>query len=58
MNVREIAIQYLKSLNSKERETLSKMAGKGIICCQDYAKKHKLTPEMFTNELKLIFKGE
>ena len=58
MNVREAVVSYLKTLSESERKTLANMVKNGIICCHDYAKRNNITAEMFTNELKLVFKGE
>ena len=58
MNIREAAVKYIKSLQPAERLALKGMVQKGIICCHTYAQKHNVTPEMFTNELKLIYEGE
>ena len=58
MNIREMAVKYIKSLSPQERETLANMINNGITCCHTYAEKQGITPEMLTNELKLIFKGE
>lgn len=55
MNIRELAVKYIKSLQQPERIALKNMVLNGAICCHAYAKKHNLTPEMFTSELKLIF---
>ena len=56
MNIREAAVKYIKSLQEPERVALKNMVLNGAICCHTYAQKHNLTPEMFTNELKAIFK--
>lgn len=55
MSIREIAVKYIKSLSQPERNALKNMVEKGLVCCHSYAKKHNLTPEMLTNELKAIF---
>ena len=56
MSIRDIAVKYLKSLQPEERTALKNMVEKGVICCNDYAKKHGITAQMITNELKTIFK--
>ncbi len=59
MEMRNIAIAYIKQLSSiKEKERLKSMVEHGVICGSDFARKHDITPEQLTNELKLIFKGE
>ena len=59
MDMRNIAVAYIKQLSSiKEKEKLKNMVEHGIICGADFARKHEITPEQLTNELKLIFKGE
>lgn len=58
MSIREIAVKYIKSLSPDERKALSNMVNNGITCCITYAQKHNINPEMLTNELKQIFKGE
>jgi len=55
MNIREAAVKYIKSLQKPERIALKNMVLNGAICCHTYAKKHNLTPEIFTKELKAIF---
>ena len=55
MDIREIAVKYIKSLQQSERDALKNMVLNGAICCHTYAQKHNLTPEMFTKELKAIF---
>ena len=58
MEIRNVAIAYIKQLPSIYKEKLKNMVEHGVICGADFAKQHDITPEQLTNELKLIFKGE
>ena len=58
MNVRKIAIDFIKTLNPFEKEALKLMLKNGVVCGADFAKKNKIEPEALTNELKLIFGGK
>lgn len=55
MNIRDMAVKYIKSLQQPERVALKNMVLNGAICCHTFAKKNDITPEMFTSELKAIF---
>ena len=58
MNIRQIAINYIKNLNPVFKNNLKTMLYHGIICGSDYAKFNGVEPEKLTQELILIFKGE
>ena len=58
MEIRNVAIAYIKQLPSIYKDRLKNMVEHGIICGADFAREHEITPEQLTNELRLIFKGE
>ena len=58
MDVRQIAIDYIKSLSENEKEKLRVMLEHGITCGADYARQNEIEPVQLTEELKLIFKGK
>ena len=56
-NIRTTAVQYLKSISEDERKNLKTMLNNGIKCCIGYAKRNKINPDVFNQELLSIFKG-
>lgn len=58
MEVRKVAVQYIKMLNLEQKRKLKTMLNHGIICCSDFAKKHNIEPVELTRELKEIFRGK
>lgn len=58
MEVRQIAINFIKTLSSNDKEKLKVMLNHGIICGSDYAKQNGIEPIQLTEELKLIFEGK
>jgi len=58
MEIRSVAINFIKSLTKNQKEKLKIMLEHNVVCCSDYAKKYEVRPEDLTNELKLIFGGK
>lgn len=58
MNIRQIAINYIKNLTPVFKNNLKTMLYHGIVCGADYARLVGVEPEKLTQELILIFKGE
>ena len=58
MEVRQIAINFIKTLSNNDKEKLKVMLAHGITCGADYAKKNNIEPLQLTEELKLIFEGK
>lgn len=58
METRVAAINYLKSRSEKDREKIKVMLEHGIICGADFARQNGLDPQLFSDELKLVFKGK
>jgi hypothetical protein len=56
MNVRKTAINYIKALTARERENLKIMLEHGIMCGADFARENGIEPNLFSAELKNIFK--
>lgn len=56
MNIREIAVTFIKSLEPKDREALKTMVLNGIQVAHSFAEKNGVTSEQITNELKAIYK--
>ena len=56
MDIRQIAVKYIKSLSEQDRKALKEMVFNGVQVAQDYAKRHNVTSEQITSELKAIFK--
>lgn len=56
-NIRTTAVQYLKSISEIDRKNLETMLTNGIKCCIGYAKRNKISPDVFNQELINIFKG-
>lgn len=54
MEVRKVAVQYIKTLNSEQKSKLKTMLNHGIVCYADYARKNNIEPVNFTAELKTI----
>ena len=58
MEVRQIAINFIKTLSNNDKEKLKVMLAHGITCGVDYAKRNEIEPLQLTEELKLIFEGK
>ena len=58
MEVRQIAINFIKTLSNADKEKLKIMLAHGITCGADYAKQNEIEPLQLTEELKLIFEGK
>lgn len=58
MELREHAIAYLKSLDSKARKSVKEMQRHGVICGNGYAEKNGLDPQEFDAELKSAIDGK
>lgn len=58
MNVRECAINYLRTLSTQDKERVKKMMGHRVICGFGYAKKNNVDPILFNDELKSLLGGE
>lgn len=58
MEVRQIAINFIKTLSNHDKEKLKIMLAHGITCGVDYAKQNEIEPLQLTEELKLIFEGK
>ena len=58
MEVRQIAINFIKTLSPTDREKLKTMINHGITCGTDYARQNEIEPLQLTEELKLIFAGK
>lgn len=58
MEVRQVAINFIKMLNKTEKDNLKIMLNHGVICGTDYAKQNEIQPAKFTEELKSIFGGK
>lgn len=58
MEVRQIAINFIKTLSNHDKEKLKIMLAHGITCGADYAKQNEIEPLQLTEELKLIFEGK
>lgn len=58
METRVAAIDYLKTLTKDEKERVKTMLSHGVICGADYARQNGLDPQLFTEELKLVFGGK
>jgi hypothetical protein len=56
--IRELAIEFLKKFSFTDRETIKNMVNHGIICGYDYAQQNRVSPKLFSEELKLIFAGD
>ena len=57
MDIRQIAIGYIKTLSLDERNRVKDMLDHGIICGADYARMNGVAPTELSRELKLIFGG-
>lgn len=55
-SVRQIAVNFIKSIPESDREKMFTMIKKGITVGIDYAKQNNITAEQLTNELKNIIK--
>lgn len=58
MEIKQVAINFIKSLSNSEKEKLKIMLSHGISCGTDYAKRHEIEPYRFNEELKNIFEGK
>lgn len=58
MDIKQIAINYIKTLNSDEKMKLKSMLSHKILCCKDYAAKNQIPPEILNAELKRILLGD
>lgn len=58
MDVRQIAIDFLKSLTAAQRDRVREMLGHGIVCGADFARENCIEPAQLSEELKLIFAGK
>lgn len=58
MEVRQIAINFIKTLSPSDKEKLKVMLTHGITCGADYARQNEIEPLQLTEELKLIFGGK
>ena len=58
MNIREHAINYIKTLSFEDRNKMKTMLEHNVICCFGYAKAHNLDPVLFNQELKSILGGK
>jgi len=58
METRVAAIDFIKSLSKTDKEKIKTMLEHGIICGADYARQCGLNPQLFSDELKEVFKGE
>ena len=58
MNLRQQAVNYIKSLSEQERNNLKQMVINGATCCITYAEKNNINPQLFNQELKKIFTEE
>ena len=58
MEVRKVAIQYIKMLSPEQKNKLKTMLNHGIVCCADYARKNNIEPCELTKELIEIFGGK
>ena len=59
MEMRVVAINFLKTLSKEDKEKLKKiMISHNIQCSRDYSIMNGIDVEQFNNELKLIFGGK
>ncbi|MCM1223340.1 MAG: hypothetical protein NC548_53695 [Lachnospiraceae bacterium] len=58
MDVRQIAINFLKSLTAAQRKKVRGMLEHGIVCGADFARENCIEPAQLSEELKLIFAGK
>ena len=58
METRVAAINYIKTLSDNDKNKIKSMLGHGIICGADYARQNELDPQVFSDELRLVFGGK
>ena len=58
MEMRVVAINFLKNLSKEDKEKLKIMISHNIQCGRDYSIMNGIDVEQFNNELKLIFGGK
>ena len=58
MKTRQVAINFIKTLSTAEKDKMKTMLAHNVLCGTDYARKNEIEPVQFTNELKLIFEGK
>lgn len=58
METRVAAINFIKSLSESDKDKIKSMLSHGIICGADYARQSELDPQIFSDELKLVFEGK
>lgn len=56
--IRQIAINFIKTLSSDDKEKIKIMMNHGIICGSGYAIKNDIEPIQLNEELKLMFGGK
>ena len=58
MEVRQIAINFIKTLSENEKQKLKTMLSHGVLCGADYARQNEIEPVQLNEELKLVFGGK
>lgn len=56
--IRQIAINFIKTLSLADKEKIKTMMNHGIICGSGYAIENDIEPIQLNEELKLMFGGK
>ena len=54
MEIRQVAISYIKTLSNSEKEKLKTMLAHDVSCGKDFAIQNGIEPAIFNKELKNI----
>ena len=57
MEIKQVAINYIKNLSTNEKSKLKTMVEHGVSCGRDFSIKNGIEPAMFNAELKNILEG-
>ena len=58
MDIKQVAINYIRNMNSSEKQKLKTMLSHNVSCGKDYAIKNGIDPNLFSNELKNTLEGK
>ena len=54
MEIKQVAINYIKKLSTEEKSKMKVMLQHNIICGSGIAKENNIKPELLSNEIKTI----
>lgn len=58
MEIRKVVVDYIKTMNTKDKERLKVMLSHGIVCGAGFANERGIDVTFFNNELKSVLEED